>query len=73
MALSAAQKAENRKDFAAGKAPRNKTETLILPADVNTIDTTYGVEEATAITSNRTFVDQAVDALIDIDLFPPRV
>jgi hypothetical protein len=72
--LNGQQRAANRKDLAAGKIPRHKSAATVLPADANVIDTTYGVDEATALTSARDLGGViTTDALINAGLLPARL
>lgn len=66
MALSASQRAENRKDLASGKAPRHLS---ALTADPNqTVDTSYGSPEQIQILGNRTRVNETEVVLQDLGI-----
>lgn len=67
MALTARQKAENRKDIAAGKSPRNKS-TALTATDASTVDGTYGAEEQAVVGNSRTRSGEVQTALQDFGI-----
>lgn len=67
MALNARQKEENRKDMAAGKAPRNVA-TALTTLNADTLDGTYGAEELAALDNVRTRSGEVKTALADFGL-----
>lgn len=66
MALTEAQKNENRKDLASGKPPRHATS--ITAAAGGTIDSSYGAPEAAEITNHTTRQGEIQQALEDAGL-----
>jgi hypothetical protein len=66
MPLSAAQRAENRKDIMAGKRPRNWL--AITALDAQTIDATWSASEQAAMQNNIARLNDIADLLRSLEM-----